>query len=70
MMNMTVRIGDLLTIGSTLVGMWLFSLGVVRTVNGKFARHSETLARIDERVKGVEADVARANTRIDNLAGG
>lgn len=75
MIDWTVNVGTLLTACAMLVGVWLFSIKVVRTINGKFHGVSQefaavrtTMARIDERVKGVESDVARAQSQIDELA--
>jgi hypothetical protein len=63
-----LRVGDLVTAGTLLVGVWMFSIGVVRTINGKFSGVAVTMARIDERVKAVESNTARAHQRIDTLA--
>jgi len=55
-------------VGTILVGTWMFSIKVVRTINGRFSQVAVALARIDERVTDVKADTARAHDRIDELA--
>lgn len=64
----SLRVGDLVTLGGALVGMWLFSIKVVRTINGRFSEVATSMARLDERVTHATGDAARAHERIDELA--
>lgn len=64
----TISMGTILTGIGMLSGTLLFALGVIRNINGKWSKVEVTLARIDERVKGVEDDVRRLDSNLVTVA--
>ena len=67
-MSIHLEARDIILLLTFLGSAWGGSIHVIRSMNGKFSAVATTMARLDERVKNVESDTARLDTRINELA--